>query len=197
MTKAKVHYFHDGNARTTICGQPEYCIKAVNKTNDKTKVTCSNCLKCLDRQEKLDTNAVFRDLVTMKKRFASSKDWKSVTTLQNTIKYMTELEGRLGIENLAALQERFMPVEIPKTFDRERWLRVCKVFVDQLGIKPEDCKPEANVVDDLGADSLDTVELVMGLEEEFEVEIPDDVAESVTTLGKAYDAVTNLLKKPA
>lgn len=191
MKTAKVHFFQEGNTRDAICGMTGNM--AQQKTNFESEVTCSNCVRCLARMKKLDSNTVFRNLVSLKKRFASSKDWKTVTILQDAIKYMTELEGRLGIENLAALQERFMPVVIPKAFDRERWLRVCKVFVDHLSIKPEECKPDSDIIEDLGADSLDTVELVMGLEEEFEVEIPDEVAESVTTLGKAYEAVTKLL----
>jgi len=192
MRPSKVHFFQVG-ARNSICGQPEYCVKQINRTDDKEKVTCSNCLKTISRLDKLDTNAVFRDLVTLKGRFGKQSDWKSVTIIQNAIKYMTELEGRLGIENLAALQERFMPVVIPKSFERERWLRVCKVFVDNLGIKPEECKPDSDIIEDLGADSLDTVELVMGLEEEFSIQIPDEEAEGVTTLGKAYETVTKLL----
>jgi len=191
MKTTKVHFFQKGNTHKSICGQPDYMVNKIAKTPEE--VTCSNCLRSMETAKKLDTNAVFRDLVGMKKRFASNQDWKSVTTLQNAIKYMTELEGRLGIQNLAALQERFMPVVIPKSFDRERWLRVCKVFVDNLGIKPEECKPDSDIIEDLGADSLDTVELVMGLEEEFEIQIPDEDAEKVTTLGKAYEAVTKLL----
>jgi acyl carrier protein len=60
--------------------------------------------------------------------------------------------------------------------------RVIKVIVEQLGVKEEDVKPEASFIDDLGADSLDTVELVMALEEEFEVEIPDEEAEKIRTV---------------
>ena len=52
--------------------------------------------------------------------------------------------------------------------------RVKKIIVEQLGVKEEDVKPEASFVEDLGADSLDTVELVMALEEEFDIEIPDE-----------------------
>ena len=55
--------------------------------------------------------------------------------------------------------------------------RVKKIIVDMLGVKPEDVVPEASFVDDLGADSLDTVELVMALEEEFGTDIPDEEAE--------------------
>tara|TARA_R110002167_G_scaffold98002_2_gene258183 strand:+ start:182 stop:415 length:234 start_codon:yes stop_codon:yes gene_type:complete len=61
--------------------------------------------------------------------------------------------------------------------------RVIKVIVEQLGVKEEDVKPEASFIDDLGADSLDTVELVMALEEEFETEIPDEDAEKIRTVG--------------
>ena len=67
--------------------------------------------------------------------------------------------------------------------------RVRKIVVDQLGVKEEEVTMEASFVDDLGADSLDTVELVMALEEEFETEIPDDQAESITTVKQAVDYI--------
>jgi acyl carrier protein len=63
--------------------------------------------------------------------------------------------------------------------------RVKKIVIEHLGVKEEDIKNEASFVDDLGADSLDTVELVMALEEEFETEIPDDKAEQITTVQEA------------
>jgi acyl carrier protein len=67
--------------------------------------------------------------------------------------------------------------------------RVKKIVVEQLGVKEEEVKPEASFVDDLGADSLDTVELVMALEEEFDTEIPDEEAEKITTVQAAIDYV--------
>ena len=67
--------------------------------------------------------------------------------------------------------------------------RVKKIIVDMLGVKPEDVVPEASFVDDLGADSLDTVELVMALEEEFETEIPDEDAEKIKTVQAAIDYI--------
>lgn len=63
--------------------------------------------------------------------------------------------------------------------------RVRKIVADQLGVKEEDVVHEASFVDDLGADSLDTVELVMALEEEFNCEIPDEEAEKITTVKAA------------
>jgi acyl carrier protein len=66
------------------------------------------------------------------------------------------------------------------TFDR-----VKKVVVAQLEVAEEEVTPTASFVDDLGADSLDVVELVMGLEEEFDVEIPDEDAEKIATVGDA------------
>ncbi|HDL4135985.1 TPA: acyl carrier protein, partial [Mannheimia haemolytica] len=69
--------------------------------------------------------------------------------------------------------------------------RVKKIIVDQLGAKAEDVKPEASFIEDLGADSLDTVELVMALEEEFDIEIPDEEAEKITTVQSAIDYVQN------
>ena len=67
--------------------------------------------------------------------------------------------------------------------------RVMKLVCEQLGVKEEEVTPEASFVEDLGADSLDTVELVMALEEEFETEIPDDEAEKITTVKEAMDYV--------
>ena len=68
--------------------------------------------------------------------------------------------------------------------------RVKKIIVEQLGVDEAEVKNEASFVDDLGADSLDTVELVMALEEEFDTEIPDDEAEKITTVQAAIDYVT-------
>lgn len=67
--------------------------------------------------------------------------------------------------------------------------RVKKIVAEQLGVKEEEIKKESSFVDDLGADSLDTVELVMALEEEFETEIPDEEAEKITTVQQAIDYV--------
>ena len=72
--------------------------------------------------------------------------------------------------------------------------RVKSIVVKQLGVKEEDVKNESKFIDDLGADSLDTVELVMGLEEEFDTEIPDEEAEKITTVQQAIDYVNNNLK---
>ena len=67
--------------------------------------------------------------------------------------------------------------------------RVKSIVVDQLGVGEEQVVPEASFVDDLGADSLDTVELVMALEEEFDTEIPDEDAENITTVKQAIDFI--------
>ena len=74
--------------------------------------------------------------------------------------------------------------------------RVKKIIVDQLGVEEETVTPEASFVDDLGADSLDTVELVMALEEEFGIEIPDEDAEKITRVKEATDYIEkNATKK--
>ncbi len=67
--------------------------------------------------------------------------------------------------------------------------KVKKIIIDQLGANPEQVTPEASFIDDLGADSLDTVELVMALEEEFDIEIPDEDAEKITTVGQAIEYI--------
>ncbi|MCV6636487.1 acyl carrier protein [Candidatus Albibeggiatoa sp. nov. NOAA] len=71
--------------------------------------------------------------------------------------------------------------------------RVTKIVVEQLGVKEEDVKSSSSFVEDLGADSLDTVELVMALEEEFETEIPDEEAEKITTVQEAIDYINKNL----
>lgn len=68
--------------------------------------------------------------------------------------------------------------------------RVKKIVVEQLGVKEEEVTDDASFVDDLGADSLDTVELVMALEEEFKTEIPDEDAEKITTVKEAIQYVS-------
>jgi len=75
------------------------------------------------------------------------------------------------------------------TFDR-----VKKVVVEQLDVNEEEVTPQASFVDDLGADSLDVVELVMGLEEEFDVEIPDEDAEKIATVADAVAYVEDKTK---
>ena len=67
--------------------------------------------------------------------------------------------------------------------------RVKKIVAEQLGVNEADVKIESTFVDDLGADSLDTVELVMALEEEFECEIPDEEAEKITSVQQAIDYI--------
>lgn len=73
--------------------------------------------------------------------------------------------------------------------------RVKKIVVEQLGVKEEEVTIEASFVDDLGADSLDTVELVMALEEEFETEIPDADAEKINTIKDAINYINERLEK--
>jgi acyl carrier protein len=75
------------------------------------------------------------------------------------------------------------------TFDR-----VKKVVVEQLDVAEDEVTPQASFVDDLGADSLDVVELVMGLEEEFDIEIPDEDAEKITTVQEAVTYIDDKSK---
>lgn len=69
--------------------------------------------------------------------------------------------------------------------------RVKKIVVEHLGVEKEKVVESASFVDDLGADSLDTVELVMAFEEEFNIEIPDDIAEKITTIKEATEHIEN------
>ncbi len=73
--------------------------------------------------------------------------------------------------------------------------RIIEVVVEQLGVKKEEVKLEARFIEDLGADSLDTVELVMALEDEFGIEIPDDDAEKAKTVGDVINYLDEKLKE--
>lgn len=73
----------------------------------------------------------------------------------------------------------------------ETFLTVQKIVAEQLSVDVSEVKPEASFANDLGADSLDTVELVMALEEEFDIEIPDEAAESIATVQSAVDYINS------
>lgn len=83
------------------------------------------------------------------------------------------------------------------TKNSEIEVRVKKIVGEQLGVKEEEITTDASFVDDLGADSLDTVELVMALEEEFETEIPDEDAEKIATVKDAVKYISERLEKEA
>ena len=75
----------------------------------------------------------------------------------------------------------------------EQYDKVKEIIIDKLGVDDGKITMEAKFIDDLGADSLDTVELIMQFEEEFGIEIPDDEAESLLSVGQAVDYITNKL----
>jgi acyl carrier protein len=109
-------------------------------------------------------------------------------------------EGPFLVES-AAVSLRALRGDLPDAFKRFTLeegsamenveSRVKKIVAEQLGVNEADVKIDSRFVDDLGADSLDTVELVMALEEEFETEIPDEEAEKITTVQQAIDYVTS------
>lgn len=72
--------------------------------------------------------------------------------------------------------------------------KLIKIIADQLGADPDDVRPEARLVEDLGADSLDMVELIMAVEEEFGIEVPDEDAESLATVGQIADYLERRLR---
>ncbi len=81
--------------------------------------------------------------------------------------------------------------------NQEIFEKVKKIVIEQLEVEPEQVTPEANFANDLGADSLATVELVMALEEEFDIEIPDEVAEQIDTVGKAVEHISQKVEAAA
>jgi acyl carrier protein len=80
---------------------------------------------------------------------------------------------------------------------QEIFEKVKKIVVEQLEVDPEAVTPEATFANDLGADSLDTVELVMALEEEFDIEIPDEAAEKIDTVQAAVDHIASKVEAAA
>ncbi len=73
----------------------------------------------------------------------------------------------------------------------EHYDKVKEIIIDKLGVNGDKITMESNFIDDLGADSLDTVELIMQFEEEFSIEIPDEEAENLVSVGQAVDYITN------
>jgi acyl carrier protein len=80
---------------------------------------------------------------------------------------------------------------------QEIFERVKKIVIEQLEVEPDTVTAQANFATDLNADSLDTVELVMALEEEFDIEIPDEAAEQIATVQAAVDYISNKVEAPA
>ncbi len=72
--------------------------------------------------------------------------------------------------------------------------KIKEIIIEQLGVSAQEVVPEASFIDDLGADSLDIVELVMAMEEEFDIEIPDEKAEQIQTIGQAIDYLRTILE---
>lgn len=81
--------------------------------------------------------------------------------------------------------------------DTDIFEKVQKIVAEQLGVDASEVTPQASFANDLGADSLDTVELVMALEEEFDIEIPDEAAEEIATVQAAVDYIKNQTKASA
>ena len=105
------------------------------------------------------------------------------------------LDGHSGVDTITKFDASQFATRIAgevRGFDPLRFIEkkdVKKIIAEQLGVNEAEIKNESSFVDDLGADSLDTVELVMALEEEFETEIPDEEAEKITTVQQAIDYI--------
>jgi acyl carrier protein len=84
-----------------------------------------------------------------------------------------------------------------ETLSEKEMVAIQDLLMDKLNVKREQLTPEARIQEDLGADSIDTVDIIMGLEEEFELTIPDDAAERVGTVRDAYTLVAELLGRSA
>jgi len=80
-----------------------------------------------------------------------------------------------------------------EVLEMDVYSKVKEIIVDQLGVEEDDVAPDASFIDDLGADSLDIVELIMAFEEEFDIEIPDEDAEKITSVQEAIDYIESKL----
>jgi acyl carrier protein len=112
------------------------------------------------------------------------------------------IECRSGSGNPAPLSTRVLSntrfLAVKETaMNQEVFEKVKKIVVEQLEVNPDDVKPESSFANDLGADSLDTVELVMALEEEFNIEIPDEAAEQIDTVAKAVEHISQKIEAAA
>ena len=101
---------------------------------------------------------------------------------------MVDLKELLKLNDFKNLDDAAM-VDVAEHADIKEFAENDRIVAEQLGVKEDEVTNDASFVDDLGADSLDTVELVMALEEEFECEIPDEEAEKITTIQQAIDYV--------
>ena len=122
-------------------------------------------------------------------------DLKEITYLGFTSVFLNIFKNKKKINETVKVIEEFNP-EILFTVDSPDFTlrvaeRVKKIVVEHLGVEKDKVVEPASFVDDLGADSLDTVELVMAFEEEFNIEIPDDVAEKITTIKEAIEHIEN------
>ena len=112
-----------------------------------------------------------------------------MVTLSDKMKKRLEPGNTAGKVEATTQEENLMSQDI---FDK-----VKKIVVEQLEVDPESVTPQANFANDLNADSLDTVELVMALEEEFDIEIPDEAAEQIATVQAAVDYISNKVEAAA
>jgi len=113
----------------------------------------------------------------------TAANWKALVVGTSGVDRVTRFDVTGFAAQIAAEVRGFNPLDYIEKKD------VKKIIVDQLGVEEDLVTPEASFVDDLGADSLDTVELVMALEEEFGIEIPDEDAEKITRVKEAVDYI--------
>jgi acyl carrier protein len=110
---------------------------------------------------------------------------------------LSRICGRLGKNLITQIEEKITEIILREEVSMAVEEKVKSIIAEQLGVKAEEIKPESSFVDDLGADSLDTVELVMALEEEFGIEIPDEDAEKMGTVGEAMKYIDDKVKGKA
>ena len=116
-------------------------------------------------------------------------NWEALLAGRGGIGPITHFDASGFAARIAGEVKGFDPLQF---FDRKD---VKKIIVEQLGVDEEEVTPDASFVDDLGADSLDTVELVMAFEEEFGIEIPDEDAEKITRVKEAIEYIEGHAKK--
>lgn len=169
-------------------------------TTDIGKVSCCNCLNAIAKHKHHDPE-MMRQLSILATTMRKSNRFDEANLLKKVYQHIEALEVLAGIENtIKHIQDEVAKVDtvVANEFDADLIRKIRSVVVQHLCVPSEKVTPTARLDSDLGADSLDLIEIVMMIEEEFELEIPDDEAENWETMSDVYRCVQKSIEnKPA
>lgn len=196
----KKHFVANAKVEGTYCGLR--LLDPNRRTTEEKEVTCLICARAIQAQRASPTSVtkakdpLMAALSQLKGQCSQRRDWKTAKLIEDTIKRLQQAESKLA----ASLPTDNSPTpeklpDVPADVDSQLWRRLRAVVVSMLGVRPEEVQPEARFVGDLGADSLDTIEIIMAIEEEFRIEIPDEEAEKVLSVQEAYQVILQKLSR--